>query len=250
MAMGWRGSHRHWQHYEKGYLLLAALATPLVFSVSGVLGLDFSVSQLPGWHATLFPPYFVVGAVFCGFAFVVLLLMMVRRLLCLNALITVKHLDAMGKFILGFSLMMAYIYAFEIFSAWYSGNPYEHYTFINRAVGPYSWVFWLMLVGNIVVPQMLWSGRIRRHMGAVAVICLFITVGMWCERFVIIVTSIQRDYLPSSWGIYVPTGVDIGTFLGTFGLFFFLFLLFVRYVPVVSVFEVKAALASQSTDVS
>ncbi len=239
-ALGWRGSGRHWHRYERAYLLLAALATPLVLSVHSVVSFDFAVSQLPGWHATIFPPYFVAGAIFSGFAMVLTLLIPVRHIFRLESLITPRHLDNMAKIILATGSMVGYSYIIEFFIAWYSGNPYESFTFLNRALGPYAWSYWIMFTCNAIIPQLLWFKRLRQTPGLLLVISIFVNIGMWFERFVIVVTSLSRDFLPSSWGVYWPTWVDLLTFLGSFGLFFTLFLLFLRFLPIVAMAEVKS----------
>ncbi len=241
-SLGWRGSGRHWHRYERAYLLLAALATPLVLSVHSVVSFDFAVSQLPGWHATIFPPYFVAGAIFSGFAMVLTLLIPVRRIFNLESLITPRHLDNMAKIILATGSMVGYSYIIEFFVAWYSGNPFEGFTFLNRALGPYAWSYWIMFTCNAIIPQLLWLKRFRQSPWRLLVISIFVNIGMWFERFVIVVTSLSRDFLPSSWGYYVPTWVDALTFLGSFGLFFTLFLLFLRFLPIVAMAEVKSVI--------
>jgi molybdopterin-containing oxidoreductase family membrane subunit len=241
-SVGWRGSNRHWQNYERVYLLLAALATPLVLSVHSVVSFDFAVSILPGWHTTIFPPYFVAGAIFCGFAMVVLLAVPARELFGLKDVITLRHLENMNKIILATGLMVGYAYFVEFFIAWYSGNVYEHFAFVNRALGPYAWAYWIMVTCNVVSPQLFWSKKIRTSPWMMVVVAVFVNIGMWFERFVIVVTSLSRDYLPSSWDYYKPTWVDLLTLLGSFGLFFMLFLLFVRYVPMVAISEVKGVM--------
>ncbi|HXV75124.1 MAG TPA: NrfD/PsrC family molybdoenzyme membrane anchor subunit [Candidatus Polarisedimenticolaceae bacterium] len=242
LSMGWRGSNRHWQNYERVYLLLAALATPLVLSVHSVVSFDFAVSVLPGWHTTILPPYFVAGAIFCGFAMVVLLAVPSRRFFGLEDVITLRHLENMNKIILATGMMVGYAYATEFFIAWYSGNVYERFTFVNRLLGPYWWSYWIMWSCNVIAPQLFWSKRIRTTPWAMMIVVIFVNIGMWFERFVIVVTSLSRDYLPSSWGVYVPSWVDIATLAGSFGLFFTLFLLFVRFVPMVAMAEVKAVM--------
>jgi len=242
LAMGWRGSHRHWQNFERVYLILAALATPLVLSVHSVVSFDFAVSLLPGWHTTIFPPYFVAGAIFCGFAMVVLLAVPARALFGLKEIITIRHLDNMNKIILATGLMVGYSYATEFFVAWYSGNVYEQFAFINRALGPYAWSYWIMVTCNVVAPQFFWFKRIRTSPLAMMLVVIAVNIGMWFERFVIVVSSLSRDFLPSSWGYYKPTWVDLWTLIGSFGLFFTLFLLFVRYVPMVAMAEIKAVM--------
>ncbi len=241
-AMGWRGSNRQWHRYEKAYLLLAGLATPLVLSVHSVVSFDFAVSQLPGWHTTIFPPYFVAGAVFSGFAMVITLMVPARAFFGLKELVTTRHLENMCKIILATGSMVGYAYAVEFFMAWYSGNPYEGFTFMNRAFGPYAWAYWIMVTCNVVAPQFFWFKKIRTTPWMMVVVAIFVNIGMWFERFVITVTSLSRDFLPSSWGYFSPTLVDILTFAGSFGLFFTLFLLFCRYLPVVAIAEVKAVM--------
>ena len=242
LAMGWRGSNRHWQNYERVYLLLAALATPLVLSVHSVVSFDFAVSILPGWHTTIFPPYFVAGAIFCGFAMVVLLAVPSREWFGLKDLITIRHLENMNKIILATGLMVGYAYSVEFFVAWYSGNIYEQFAFINRAFGPYAWSYWIMVSCNVISPNLFWFKKVRTTPWMMLIVVTLVNIGMWFERFVIVVTSLSRDYLPSSWGYYSPTWVDLLTLAGSFGLFFMLFLLFVRFVPMVAMAEVKGVL--------
>ena len=241
-ALGWRGSTRHWQHYEKAYLLLAGLATPLVLSVHTIVSFDFAVSQLPGWHTTIFPPYFVAGAIFSGFAMVLTLLIPIRKWYGLEHIITIKHLENMAKIILLTGTMVGYAYAMEFFIAWYSGNPYETFAFINRAFGPYAWAYWIMVTCNVVTPQFVWVKSIRRSPAALFVLSIFVNIGMWFERFVITVTSLSRDFLPSSWDYYSATIWDLGLLIGSFGLFFTLFCLFVRYLPMIAIAEIKSVL--------
>jgi Ni/Fe-hydrogenase subunit HybB-like protein len=243
LALGWRGSNRHWKNYERAYLLLAALATPLVLSVHSVVSFDFAVSVLPGWHTTIFPPYFVAGAIFSGFAMVVMLAIPAREFFGLKDVITLRHIENMNKIILATGSMVGYAYMVEFFIAWYSGNAYESFTFVNRAFGPYAWAYWIMVTCNVITPQLFWSKRIRITPLATMIVVVFVNVGMWFERFVIIVTSLHRDYLPSSWGYYTPTWVEWLTLLGSFGLFFTLFLLFIRFVPMVAMSEVKGVMA-------
>jgi molybdopterin-containing oxidoreductase family membrane subunit len=238
-ALGWTGSNRHWSNYEKAYLLLAGLSTPLVLSVHSIVSFDFAVSQVPGWHTTIFPPYFVAGAIFSGFGMVLTLLVPLRTICGLQDLITVRHIELMGKVILATGSIVGYAYGMEFFIAWYGGNPYEKYAFMNRAFGPYWWAYWIMITCNVVTPHLFWSKKISRNMVAVFIISIVVNIGMWFERFVIIVTSLHRDYLPSSWGYFSPTWVDICTFIGSFGLFFTLFLLFMRFLPMIAIAEVK-----------
>ena len=247
-SLGWTGSNRQWHRFEKAYLLLAALATPLVLSVHSVVSFDFAVSQVPGWHTTIFPPYFVAGAVFSGFAMVVTLMVPARAFFGLKNLVTIKHLESMNKVILATSLMVGYAYGVELFVAWYGGNPYERFAFLNRALGPYSWAYWTMVCCNCVFPQLLWFKRVRTTPWMMVVVALLVNVGMWFERFVITVTSLSRDFLPTSWDYFIPTPIDALTFLGSFGLFFTLFLLFCRYLPMVAIAEVKADLPRPETD--
>ena len=241
-ALGWRGSARAWHVYETAYLLLAALATPLVLSVHSVVSFDFAVSVLPGWHTTIFPPYFVAGAIFSGFAMVVTLMVPARTWFGLKDLITLRHLENMNKVILATGCMVGYAYGIEFFIAWYGGNPYEQFAFLNRALGPYAWAYWIMVTCNVAVPQLLWMKSWRTTPWKMFIVAILVNVGMWFERFVIIVISLTRDFLPSNWGAYSPTWVDLGMFAGSFGLFFMLFLLFCRWLPMVAMAEVKTVL--------
>jgi Ni/Fe-hydrogenase subunit HybB-like protein len=240
VAMGWRGSSRQWHRYERAYLLLAALATPLVLSVHSVVSFDFATAQLPGWHATIFPPYFVAGAIFGGFAMVVTLAVPARQFFGLKRIIKIEHLELMNKVMIATGLMVGYAYGMEFFIAWYSGSEYEVFTFVNRAFGPYAWAYWTMITCNVISPQLFWFKKVRTSPIATLLIGLTINVGMWFERFVIICTSLARDFLPSSWGYFIPTTFDYLTLGGSFGLFFTLFLLFCRYLPMVAMSEVKA----------
>ncbi len=242
LSLGWRGSQRHWHVYEKAYLLLAALATPLVLSVHSVVSFDFAVAQLPGWHSIVFPPYFVAGAIFSGFAMVVTLAIPAREMFGLKNFITLRHLDNMAKVILVTSLMVAYAYATEFFMAWYSASQWEQFHFLNRLFGPMWWAGWTMLICNAVVPQVLWFKKARQNVWILFTVCILVNVGMWFERFVIIVIGLHRDFLPSSWGSYYPSYVEVVTFIGSFGLFLTLFLLFCRYLPIVAMAEVKGIL--------
>jgi Ni/Fe-hydrogenase subunit HybB-like protein len=246
-ALGWRGSNRHWRNYEMAYLLLAALATPLVLSVHTVVSFDFATSSIPGWHATIFPPYFVAGAIFSGFAMVIKLLVPLRRLFNLKDLITARHLDNMCKVILATSLIVGYAYCVEFFIAWYGANPFEGFAFWNRATGPYAWAFWTMVTCNVVIPHLFWFKWFRTNTIAMFIVCVFVNIGMWFERFVIIVTSLHRDFLPSSWGYFSPTWVDVTIFVGSFGLFFAAFLLFLRFLPTVAMAEVKSIMTGHPT---
>jgi len=242
LSLGWRGAARHWNHYEKAYMILAGLATPLVLSVHSIVSFDFATSVIPGWHTTIFPPYFVAGAVFSGFAMVVTVLIFVRRIMKLEHLITLDHMEVMNKVILVTGSMVGYAYGMEFFIAWYSGVPYELYVFINRATGPYAWAYWTMVSCNVIFPQLFWFRKVRRSIVAMFVISILVNIGMWFERFVIIATSLHRDYLPSAWGYFTPTMVDVGIFAGTFGLFFTMILLFSRGLPVIATAELKAVL--------
>ncbi len=245
LSLGWDGSARTWQRYEKACLLMAGLATPLVVSVHTIVSFDFATSVIPGWHTTIFPPYFVAGAVFSGFAMVITLLMITRKVMHIEYLITDQHLEQMAKVLLTTGMLVGFAYTTELFTAWYSGNMYERFTFVNRAMGPYAWAYWLMFVCNVVVPQVFWSKRLRRSAPVLFLGSLLVNVGMWFERFNIVVTSLHRDYLPSSWSHYVPTLTEVGILVGSFGLFFTCFLLFVRVAPVVAFHEVKHTLAQQ-----
>jgi Ni/Fe-hydrogenase subunit HybB-like protein len=242
-AFGWTGSNRHWSNYEKAYLILAGLSTPLVLSVHSIVSLDFSVSQLPGWHTTIFPPYFVAGAVFSGFGMVLTLLIPLRSMFKLQDIITMRHIDIMCKVTLTTGSIVGYAYAMEFFIAWYSGNPNEQFHFMNRALGPYQWAWIMMVSCNVLVPQFFWMKWFRQNLVAVFIISILVNVGMWFERFVIIVVSLHRDFLPSSWGYYRPSPVDICTYIGTFGLFFTCFLLFIRFLPMIAISEVKGVIA-------
>lgn len=243
-SMGWTGSTRAWVNYERAYLLLASLSAPLVLSVHSVVSFDFAVSQLPGWHTTIFPPYFVAGAVFSGFAMVQTLMLPARKWLNLKDLVTMKHIENMNKIILVTGTMVGYAYAMEFFIAWYSGNEYESFAFINRAFGPYAWAYWIMVSCNVITPQLFWSKRIRTSITASFIISIFVNIGMWFERFVITVTSLNRDFLPSAWHYYTPTKFDLMFLIGSFGLFFTLFLLFIWRVPVIAMAEVKSIMKS------
>jgi Ni/Fe-hydrogenase subunit HybB-like protein len=240
LAMGWRGSARHWSRYEKAYLILAGLSTPLVLSVHTVVSFDFSVAIVPGWHATIFPPYFVAGAVYAGFAMVLTLGIPLRELYKLHDFITPRHIENCCKVMLVTGLIVVYGYMCEAFFGWYSGNEYERFMIKNRQYyGPYAWSYWMLLLCNFIVPQLLWSKKMRHNLGVIFTVVMFINVGMWLERFVIIVTSLHRDFLPSSWEMYYPTRWDYITFAGTVGLFLTLMFVFVRLLPMISVFEVR-----------
>jgi len=242
-SLGWRHSNRHWQHYEMLYLILAGFATPLVLSVHTIVSFDFAVSIVPGWHSTIFPPYFVAGAVFSGFAMVQNVLIIVRKVFDFEHIITINTLEKMNKIILLTGSMVGYSYAMEFFIAWYSGNPIEQFTFINRAFGPYAWAYWIMVSCNVIFPQLFWFKKIRRTIVPMMIIGVLVNVGMWFERFVIIVSSLSRDYLPSSWQYFKPTLIDIGILMGSFGLFFTLLFIFIKTLPVISISEVKSVLS-------
>ena len=240
LAMGWRGSAIHWRNYEMASLLLAGLATPLVVSVHTVVSFDFTVAIVPGWHSTIFPPYFVAGAIYSGFAMVLTLAIPLRYFYKLEDFVTARHLDNMGKMLLATGLIVAYGYMMETFMAFYSGNAYDRYMIMNRMTGPYAPIYWTLITCNIAVPlTLLWSSRIRNNVLALFLISLVIQTGMWLERFVIVVTSLHRDFVPSAWGMYYPTKWDWATYIGTIGLFFTLFLLFIRYLPMISIFEMR-----------
>jgi molybdopterin-containing oxidoreductase family membrane subunit len=242
MSLGWNGSNRTWSRYETVYLILAALATPLVLSVHSIVSFDFATSVIPGWHSTIFPPYFVAGAVFSGFAMVMTLMILVRKLMRLESYITPQHLENMCKVTLLTGSIVTIAYLTEAFIGFYSGNPNEMFVIINRAMGPYSWAYWTMVTCNAIVPQFFWFKKARTSIPLIFVLSILINVGMWFERFVIIVTSLHRDYLPSSWAMYMPTLTEVIIMLGSFGLFFTCFLLFLRIFPVISMNEVKGVL--------
>ena len=239
LALGWRGEARHWARFETAYLLLAGLAAPLVISVHSVVSLDFAVGNTPGWHSTLFPPYFVAGALFSGFAMVLTLAIPMRHFFGLQDFITARHLDHAAKIMLATGLIVAYGYFMEIFTAFYSGDEYEIYMTLNRMAGPYAPVYWLLMACNVIAPQLLWFRRVRRTVWLLFVLSIVINVGMWSERFMIVVTSLHRDFLPSSWGMFYPTGWDWSMLAGSIGLFTMLFLLFVRFLPAISIFEMR-----------
>jgi molybdopterin-containing oxidoreductase family membrane subunit len=239
LALGWRGSARHWQRYEMAYLLLAGISTPLVLSVHSVVSFDFAVSVLPGWHATIFPPYFVAGAIYSGFAMVMTLAIPLRKFYGLEDFITMRHIHNMTKVMLATGMIVAYGYANEAFFAWYSSNPYEAYMMLNRMTGPYAVFYWSLIAINAVMIQLFWFRKVRENIPLLFVLSLLVNVGMWLERFIIIVTSLHRDFLPSSWDMYYPTRWDFAMFTGTIGLFFSLFFLFVRFLPAIAIFEMR-----------
>ena len=246
LALGWRGSARHWQQHQSAYLLLAGLATPLVLSVHSVVSLDFSVAILPGWHSTIFPPYFVAGAIYSGFAMVLNIIIPVRRLYHLNDLITTRHLNNMANVMLATGMMVAYGYLMEAFMAWYSGDIFEQSMMANRLLGPYGWIFWALMLFNVLVPQLLWSRRIRTNPITLFAVALSVNLGMWIERFVIVITSLHRDFVPSSWSMYFPTRWDWATLFGSIGLFLTLLFLFIRFLPMISITETRELLARQT----
>ncbi|MEX1041066.1 MAG: NrfD/PsrC family molybdoenzyme membrane anchor subunit, partial [Pirellulaceae bacterium] len=233
-SLGWTGSARQWSRYEKAYALFAALAAPLVLSVHTIVSFDFAVSLVPGWHTTIFPPYFVAGAVFSGFGMVLTLMVPAREMLNLKEVVTQRHLENICKILLATGMMVGYAYAIEFFVAWYSGNGYEQFAFINRAFGPFSWAYWTMIVCNVVIPQFFWIKKVRTTPWMMFVISIFVNIGMWFERFVITIISLSRDFLPSAWHYFQPTWIDVGMFVGSFGLFITLFLLFIRFMPIVA----------------
>lgn len=243
LSLGWRGTAKNWSHYEMVYLILAGLSTPLVLSVHTIVSFDFAVSNLPGWHTTIFPPYFVAGAIFSGFAMVVTLMTLVRiGFPEFKNYVTLDHMEVMNKIIMTTGMLVGYAYAAEFFIAWYSGNAYERFVFVNRAFGPYGWSYWVMVTCNVIIPQLFWFRRFRRSIPVMFVVSIFVNIGMWFERFVITVTSLHRDFLPSSWGMYAWSWFDTGVLVGSFGMFLTLFLLYLRLFPAISIAEVKPVL--------
>ncbi|MCB0342370.1 MAG: polysulfide reductase NrfD [Pseudobdellovibrionaceae bacterium] len=243
LSLGWRGTARNWNHYEMVYMLLAALATPLVLSVHSIVSFDFAVSQLPGWHTTIFPPYFVAGAIFSGFGMVVTLMVILRKLIPgFSDYVTLNHMENMNKIIMATGMMVGYAYGSEFFIAWYSGAPYEGAIFLNRAFGAYGWSYWIMVTCNVFIPQIFWFKWARRSIPLMFVVSIFVNIGMWFERYVIVVTSLHADFLPSSWGMFNLTIFDLGALIGSFGMFFFLFLIYIRTLPAISIAEVKPVL--------
>ena len=250
LSFGWTGSAKHWQRWEALSLILAGLSTPLVLSVHTIVSFDFATSVIPGWHTTIFPPYFVAGAVFSGFAMVQTLMIITRKVLKLEDYITLEHMESMNKVILVTGTIVGVAYLTELFIAWYSGYVYEQFAFYNRVLGPFYWSYIGMMTCNVLSPQIFWWKKMRRNVFVTFVMSLFVNVGMWFERFVIIATTLARDYIPSSWSYYTPTWVEIGLFVGTIGLFFTLFLLFTRVAPVVAIAEVKSILKSSGDQYS
>ena len=250
LAMGWRGSAKHWARYQMAYLLLGGLATPLVVSVHTVVSFDFAISLLPGWHTTIFPPYFVAGAIYSGFAMVVTLAIPYRKWFHMEDLITMRHLDCMAKLMLGTGMIVAYGYMMEAFMSWYSGNTHEMFMYHNRATGPYWPYFWSLVLCNVLIPQSLWSRSVRQSIPRLFIVSLVVNVGMWLERFIIVITSLHRDFLPSSWGMYYPTQWDWAVLIGTIGFFLVLMILFVRVLPAISIFEVREVLHHLAPNVS
>ena len=239
LSLGWNGSHRTWSRYEIVSLVLAGLATPLVLSVHSIVSMDFATSLLPGWHTTIFPPYFVAGAIYSGFGMVLTLLIITRSTMNLQRYITLRHLDKMAKVTMLTGMIVSYAYLTEFFAAWYGGNLYERYHFINRATGPYAWCFYMMVLCNVITPQMLWFSKARTSVAFLFIVSILVNIGMWFERFVIIVVSLHRAFLPSGWGMFYPTIFDIGILVGSFGLFFTCFLLFIRLLPMIAMWEIK-----------
>ncbi|MBX2817395.1 MAG: polysulfide reductase NrfD [Saprospiraceae bacterium] len=242
LSFGWTGAAKHWQRFESLSLVLAGIATPLVLSVHTIVSFDFATSVIPGWHTTIFPPYFVAGAIFSGFAMVLTLMIITRKVLKLEDYITVEHIDSMNKVILLTGTIVGVAYLTELFIAWYSGYIYEQYAFLNRVKGVYWWAYVGMMSCNVLSPQIFWFRKFRRNIALTFFMSIFVNIGMWFERFVIIPTTLARDYLPSSWSYYVPTWVEIGIFIGTLGIFFTLYLIFTRVAPVVAIAEVKSIL--------
>jgi len=246
LSFGWVGSAKNWVRFESLSLILAGVSTPLVLSVHTIVSMDFATSVIPGWHTTIFPPYFVAGAIFSGFGMVLTLLVVARKVMNMEDYITVGHVEAMCKVVVTTGMMVGLAYATEFFIAFYSGSQYEMYTFYNRAFGPYGWSYWIMVSCNVLSPQFLWFKKLRTNMTFVFILSIFVNIGMWFERFVIIVTSLHRDLVPSSWFNYTPTMIEVGVLLGTFGIFFTLFLLFAKFFPVIAIAEIKSVMRSSS----
>jgi Ni/Fe-hydrogenase subunit HybB-like protein len=244
LSFGWSGTAKHWQRHEVMSLVLAGLATPLVLSVHSIVSMDFATSVIPGWHTTIFPPYFVAGAIFSGFAMVQTLLLVMRKVVNMESYITIQHIEMMNIIIMVTGSIVGIAYITELFIAWYSGVEYEQYAFLNRATGPYWWAYWAMMTCNVISPQLMWFKKLRRNIVFTFILSIFVNIGMWFERFVIIVTSLHRDFLPSSWSMFSPTFVDIGIFIGTIGFFMVLFLLYSRTFPVIAQAELKTILKS------
>jgi len=248
LSFGWSGKAKHWQRFEEVSLVLAGLATPLVFSVHSIVSMDFATSIIPGWHTTIFPPYFVLGALFSGFAMVETLLIIMRKVVNMEAYITIKHIEYMNIIILLTGSLVGTAYITELFMSWYSGVEFEQYAFLNRATGPYWWAYAIMMTCNVLTPQLYWFSSIRKSFIATFILSIFVNIGMWFERFVIIVTSLHRDYLPSAWTMFSPTFIDIGIYLGTIGFFFVLFLLYARTFPVIAQAELKSIVKSSGSE--
>ena len=246
LSFGWSGKAKHWQRHEVMSLVLAGLCTPLVLSVHTIVSMDFATSVIPGWHTTIFPPYFVAGAIFSGFAMVQTLLLVMRKVVNMESYITMQHIEMMNIIIMVTGSIVGVAYITELFMAWYSGVEYEQYAFLNRATGPYWWAYWAMMTCNVISPQLMWIKKLRRNIIFTFILSIFVNIGMWFERFVIIVTSLHRDYLPSSWSMFSPTFVDIGIYIGTIGFFMVLFLLYSRTFPVIAQAELKTILKSSS----
>ena len=246
LSFGWIGSAKHWSRYEAISLVLAGLSTPLVLSVHTIVSMDFATSVIPGWHTTIFPPYFVAGAIFSGFAMVLTLMLITRKVFKLEDYVTIEHIESMNKIIVLTGSIVGIAYITEFFIAWYSGAPYESYAFVNRMSGPYWWAYWSMMTCNVISPQLFWIRAVRRNIKITFILSIVVNIGMWFERFVIIATSLHRDYLPSSWAMFYPTKYDVGDYLFSFGLFFTLFLLFAKYFPVINMAEVKSIIKSSS----
>ena len=246
LSFGWSGKAKHWQRHEVMSLVLAGLCTPLVLSVHTIVSMDFATSVIPGWHTTIFPPYFVAGAIFSGFAMVQTLLLVMRKVVNMESYITMQHIEMMNIIIMVTGSIVGVAYITELFMAWYSGVEYEQYAFLNRATGPYWWSYWAMMTCNVISPQLMWIKKLRRNIVFTFILSIFVNIGMWFERFVIIVTSLHRDYLPSSWSMFSPTFVDIGIYIGTIGFFMVLFLLYSRTFPVIAQAELKTILKSSS----
>jgi molybdopterin-containing oxidoreductase family membrane subunit len=249
LAMGWRGSAKHWKRYDSAYLMLAGLATPLVVSVHTVVSFDFAIAILPGWHTTIFPPYFVAGAIYSGFAMVLVLAIPIRSVYGLQDLITMRHLQNCAMVMLATGLIVAYGYMIETFMSFYSGDKFESFMILNRMKGPYSLWYWCLMFSNVLAPQVLWIRRVRSNVAALFGVSVLVLFGMWLERFIIVITSLHRDFLPSSWGMYRPTSIDWSVFAGTIGFFFTLMYLFIRFLPMISIFEVRTLLPEAEVEV-